>query len=51
MVKMIDERKHEVRKTFMKHRLSVLKAFNTDPYACPKCEKQMIYVCDILKGG
>ena len=51
MVMMVDERKHEVRREFMKHRLSVLKAFNTDPYACPKCENQMIYVCEILKGG
>ena len=51
MVMLVDKAKHSIRKTFMKHRLSILKAFNTDPFSCPKCNIKMIYVCDILRGG
>ena len=51
MIMLIDKSKHQIRRTFMKHRLSILKAFNIDPFSCPKCNTRMIYVCNILKGG
>lgn len=51
MIMMIDERKHEIRRKFLKYRLSILKFFNRDPYRCPKCNVEMIYACEIIKGG
>lgn len=51
MILMIDERKHEMRRQFLNYRLSILKFFNRDPYRCPKCNVEMIYACEIIKGG
>ena len=49
--KAIDERKHKMRRQFLQYRLSILKFFNRDPYRCPKCNVEMIYACEIIKGG
>ena len=51
MVKMISEAKRNIRKQFLKHRLCLLKFFNRDPYACPKCGTIMEYACEIIEGG
>lgn len=51
MVLMVNPVHHNNRKAILKHRLFCLKSFNHDPYSCPKCNKIMIYMCDIIKGG
>lgn len=51
MVKMIDEAKINIRKQFLKHRMCLLRFFNTDPYCCPKCGTLMKYACEIIGGG
>ena len=43
--------KRNIRKQFLKHRLCLLKFFNRDPYACPKCGTIMEYACEIIEGG
>lgn len=51
MVMMINQVHHAVRKQILKHRLSILKSFNRDPYSCPKCGAVMKYACEIIGGG
>lgn len=51
MVMMINQVHHAVRKQILKHRLSILKSFNRDPYSCPKCGTVMKYACEIIGGG
>lgn len=51
MVMMVNQVHHTVRKQILKHRLSILKSFNRDPYSCPKCGTVMKYACEIIGGG
>ena len=51
MIMMIKKAHRCVRKIFIKHRLAILNAFEHDPYSCPKCNKNMVYMCEIIGGG
>ena len=44
MILLIDKSKRNIRKIFLKHRLSILKSFNRDPYNCPKCNTKLLFV-------
>lgn len=37
----------QIRKSLLKHELSVLKSFNRNPYNCPKCNTRLNYITDI----
>lgn len=45
--KLISEEKRKLRKELLKHRLSILKSFDRDPYKCPKCDARLEYVTEI----
>ena len=38
MIMLIDKAKKSFRKQVLNHKLSILKAFNRNPYNCPKCK-------------
>ena len=40
---LISKEKRAIRKSLLKHGLSVLKSFNRDPYQCPKCGSKLDY--------
>ena len=44
MVLLINKIKRNIRKSFLKHRLSILKSFNRDPYKCPKCDSKLNFI-------
>lgn len=44
MILLIDKSKRNFRKLFLKHRLSIFKSFNRDPYNCPKCNTRLLFV-------
>lgn len=41
---LVSEEKRKIRKSFLKHRISILKSFNRDPYECPKCNTILNYL-------
>ena len=41
---MLVSKKKTIRKSFLKHELSVLRSFKRNPYNCPKCDVRMNYV-------
>lgn len=41
---LVSEEKRKIRKSFLKHRISILKSFNRDPYECPKCSAKLTYL-------
>lgn len=41
---LVSEEKRKIRKSFLKHRISILKSFNRDPYECPKCSTKLTYL-------
>ena len=44
MIMLIDKAKKSFRKQVLNHKLSILKAFNRNPYNCPKCDVQMNFI-------
>ena len=48
--KLINKEKYTIRKTLLKHRLSIMNAFNRDPYTCPKCGNMLNYLLEMTGG-
>ena len=48
--KLINKEKYTIRKTLLKHRLSIMNAFNRDPYTCPKCGYMLNYLLEMTGG-
>ena len=48
--KLINKEKYTIRKTLLKHKLSIMKAFNRDPYTCPKCGNMLNYLLEMAGG-
>ena len=42
--KLINKEKCSVRRMLLKHRLSIMKSFNRDPYTCPRCVNMLNYI-------
>lgn len=45
--KHINKEKYSVRRMLLKHRLSIMKSFNRDPYTCPRCENILNYLLEM----
>ncbi len=45
--KLINKEKYSVRRMLLKHRLSIMKSFNRDPYTCPRCENILNYLLEM----
>ena len=48
--KLINKEKYTIRKTLLKHRLSIMKDFNRDPYTCPRCGNMLNYLLEMTGG-
>lgn len=48
--KLINKEKYTIRKTLLKHRLSIMNAFNRDPYTCPRCGNMLNYLLEMTGG-
>ena len=48
--KLINKEKYTIRKTLLKHRLSIMNAFNRDPYTCPRCGNMLNYLLEMTEG-
>lgn len=41
---LVSEEKRNIRKSFLKHGISILTSFHRDPYKCPKCNTKLSYL-------
>lgn len=48
--KLINKEKYTIRKTLLKHRLSIMNAFNREPYTCPRCGNMLNYLLEMTGG-
>lgn len=48
--KLINKEKYTIRKTLLKHKLSIMNAFNRNPYTCPKCGNMLNYLLEMTGG-
>ena len=48
--KLINKEKYTIRKTLLKYRLSIMNAFNRDPYTCPRCGNMLNYLLEMTEG-
>lgn len=48
--KLINKEKYTIRKTLLKHKLSIMNAFNRDPYTCPRCGNMLNYLLEMTGG-
>lgn len=48
--KLINKEKYTIRKTLLKYRLSIMNAFNRDPYTCPRCGYMLNYLLEMTGG-
>ena len=49
--KVIKEEIKKFRNELLSHKLSVMSAFNRDPYDCPKCGTKLDFLCIITEVG
>ena len=47
MIMLINKTTRNIRKTFLKHEISILKSFKHNPYNCPKCDVRMQFLVEI----
>lgn len=50
MIMLVSKEKKQIRKQFLKHKLSILNYFKRNPFDCPKCGQSMIEIC-YIRGG
>lgn len=48
MFLLVSSEKKAIRKSFLKHELSILRSFKRNPYNCPKCDVRMKYVALLI---
>lgn len=48
--KLINKEKYSIRRMLLKHRLSIMKSFNKDPYTCPRCANLLNYLLEMTRG-
>ncbi len=44
LINLLIKKKYTIRKTLLKYRLSIMNAFNRDPYTCPRCGYMLNYL-------
>lgn len=47
IIMLIDKTKRNIRKSLLKHQLSIMKSFKRNPLNCPKCNNRMDFVLEI----
>lgn len=50
MIMLVSSERKQIRKQFLKHKLSILNCFKRNPFDCPKCGQSMIEIC-YIRGG